>query len=122
MRVGRCFLEECHVQVAAHALVDVMQAAAEGFGGTQQVLGGGVDALALRRQGKSTTPSPAQHHAQAFFQVLDVAADGGHGNVQLQFGRRHAAAVGHGLEDAQQAQVDVTHLAQKCSVLCLHER
>ena len=34
-----------------------------------------------------------------------MAADGGHGDAQLQLGRGHAAAIGHGLKDPQQAQV-----------------
>jgi hypothetical protein len=42
-----------------------------------------------------------------------MPADGRGADVELELGRRHAAAVDHGLEDTQQAQVHVRQLAQR---------
>jgi len=46
-----------------------------------------------------------------------VAADGAGADVQLQLGGGHAAAVGHRLEHAQQANVGIADLAQHGSAL-----
>jgi hypothetical protein len=69
---------------------------------------------------KPPAPAPAQGQAQAGFQVLDVAADGAGGNVELQLGRRHAAALHHAAEHAQQAQVHVADLAEHGALFYLH--
>jgi hypothetical protein len=82
----------------------------------QQAQGLVVHPLALGRQGKARAPAPAQRQAQAGFQVFHVAADGAGANVQLQLGRRHAAALGHAFEHLQQAQVHVAELAQHGAV------
>ncbi len=119
-RVAGGLFEHRHVQVAAQALVDVVQAAAKAFGGGQQALGGLIELLAFGRERKTGAPAPAQHQAHAGFQVFDVAADGGHGDVELQLGRGHAAAVHHRLEHPQQADVHVAQLAENGPVFHFH--
>jgi hypothetical protein len=67
--------------------------------------------LALGVSAKPARPA-GTGQAQADFQVLDMPADRRGADVELQLGRGHAAAVHHGLEHAQQAQVHVAELPQ----------
>ena len=112
LRIAGGLVEQRHRQLPAHALVDVVDAGAKAVHRRQQAQRLVVHALALGREGKAAAPAPAQRQAQARLQVLDVAADGAGADVQLQLGRRHATALDHGLEHAQQAQVHVADLAQ----------
>jgi len=106
-------VEQRDGQLAAHARVDVVNAGAKAIHRGQQAQCLVVHALALGRQREAGAPAPAQHQAQARFQVLHVAADGADADVQLQLGRRHAAALDHRLEHLQQAQVHVAELPQQ---------
>ena len=106
-RVTGGLVEYRHIELATHAPVDFVHTGAECVGGRQQTQGLGVDLLAFNGQREAGTAAPAQGEAQADFQVLDMAADGGRTNIEFQFGCRHAAAVHYGLEDPQQAQVHV---------------
>jgi hypothetical protein len=115
-RVAGRLVEHRHVKAPAHAAVDVVDAAAKRIHGRQQPQGFVVNALAFGREGKTRPPAPAQREAQAGFQVFHVAADGAGADVQLQLGGRHAAALHHGLEHLQQAQVHVAELAQHGAV------
>jgi hypothetical protein len=96
--------------------MDVVDAAAKRVHRAEQAQGLVVHPLALGRQGKPRAPAPAQRQAQAGFQVFHVAADGAGANVQFQLGGRHAAALHHGFEHLQQAQVHVAELAQHGAV------
>ena len=109
--VAGSFVKHRYLQLAAHALVNLIDAAAKRVGSGQQLGGLRVNFLALRRQGEAGPPTAAQAQAQAGFQVFDVAADGGATDIELQFGSSHATAVGHHPEHAQQAQVHVAELA-----------
>ena len=54
----------------------------------------------------------AQHDIEPRLQILQVLADGGPPDVQLQFGRRHAAGLDDRTKDPEQAHVDVANLSQ----------
>ena len=112
-RVAHGFVEHRHMQLAAHALVDFVHPAAKRVGGRQELAGLGVNLLAFGRERKACAPTPAQHQAQAGFQVFDMAAHRGGANIEFELRRRHAAAVRHGAKHAQQAQVHVADLAQR---------
>ena len=125
LRVARRFVKHRHVQLAAHALVNLVDTAAKGIRGHQQQSRLGIDLFAFRRQGKTGAPTAAQGQAQAGFQVLDVATHRGCADVELQLGRRHAPAIHHRAKHPQQTQIHVADLAQQCFVLfcrraCLH--
>ncbi|MNS98124.1 hypothetical protein D3C72_1324810 [compost metagenome] len=96
--------------------MDVVDAAAKGIDRGQQAQRLVVHALALGRERKAGPAAPAQHQAQAGFQVFHVATHGGGADVQLQLGGRHAAAVDHALEHLEQAQVHVAELPQHGAV------
>ncbi len=111
-RVAGGLVEHRHVQLAAHALVNVVHAVAKRVGGGQQAQGFAVDALTLGRERKPRAAAPAQREAEPGFEILEVAADGGGADVELQLGRSQPAAFGHGLEHPQQAQIHVAHLPE----------
>ena len=119
--VGGGFFEQRHVQVAAQPAVDVVQVAAEGVGGCQQPQCRVVHLLAFGGERKAAPAAPAQHQPQPGFQVFDVPADGGHGDVELQLGRGHAAAFHHALEHPQQPQIGIAQLPQHRHVFYLHD-
>ena len=110
-RVAGRLVKHGHMQSAPHALVDFIHSAAKSVGRRKQGRGLRIDFLPFRRQRKSAPTTAAQGQAQPGFQILDVAAHGGGADVQFQFRRRHAAAIHHGAEHAQQAQVHVADLA-----------
>ena len=113
LRVAHRLVKHRHLQLPAHALVDLVHAAAKSVGRRQQLRGLGVDFLPLRRERKARAAPAAQYQAQAGFQVFDVAAHGRRANIEFEFGRRHAAAIGHGAKHAQKAQIHVAELAQR---------
>jgi hypothetical protein len=112
LRIGRGLVEQRHLELAAHAVVDVVDAAAEGIDRSQQPQRLVVDALALGREREAGPAAPAQHQAEPGLEVLHVAAHRRGADVELELGRRHAAAVDHALEHLEQAQVHVAELAQ----------
>ena len=105
------FVKDRYLQLAAHTLVNLIDAAAKCVGSGQQLGGLRVNFLTFRRQGKAGAATAAQAQAQAGFQVFDVAADGGAADVELQLGSGHTAAVGYRPEHPQQAQVHVAELS-----------
>ena len=113
LRVAHRLVKHRHLQLPAHALVDLVHAAAKSVGRRQQLRGLGVDFLSLGRERKARAAPAAQHQPQAGFQVFDVAAHGRRANIEFEFGRRHAAAIGHGAKHAQEAQIHVAELAQR---------
>ena len=113
LRIAHGLVEQRHVQRAGQPAMDVVHLAQEAFHATEQLQGGLVDAMAFGREREARAPAPAQRQAQALLQVLHMAAQRGAADVQLQLGSRHAAALDHGLEHAQQAQVHVAQLAQR---------
>ena len=56
----------------------------------QQLLAARVEHLALAGERQASCRAVQQTHAQAGFQVFDVAADGGGTDVEFQLGCRHA--------------------------------
>ena len=112
LRIAGCFVKHRDLQLPAHALVDFIHAAAKSVGRREQLGGLGINLLPFRGERKTGAPPAAQHQAQPGFQVFDVAAHGGGADIELQLGCRHAAAIGHRAEHAQQAQVHVADLAQ----------
>ena len=62
---------------------------------------------------KTAAPTPAQGHAKALLQVFDVARDGGSADIEFQLSRSESSAGHNGVEDAQQAQLAVTHIPQQ---------
>ena len=113
LRVAHRLVKHGHLQLAAHALVDFVHAAAKSVGRRQQLRGLGVDFLPLGRERKARAPPAAQHQPQAGFQVFDVAAHGGSANIEFELGCCHAAAIGHGAKDPQETQIHVAELAQR---------
>ena len=109
-----------NVQLAAHALVDFVHAAAKSVHPGQQTQRLGIDLFTLRGQRKAGPAASTQGEPQAGFQVLDMAAHRRDADVELQLGRGHAAALGHTFEHAQQANVHIAQLAQRGPALYLH--
>ena len=128
-RVAGRFIEHRHLQLAAHALVDFIHTRPEGVGGGKQLGGLRVNLRPFRRQRKAGAAPAAQTQTQAGFQVFDVPADRGRADVELQLGGGHTAAIDHGAEHPQQAQVHIADLAQgrvariglRCRGSCLHK-
>ena len=81
--VAGSFVKHRYLQLAAHTLVDLIDAAAKRVGSGQQLGGLRVNFLALWRQSKAGSPTAAQAQTQAGFQVFDMAADGGAADIEL---------------------------------------
>ncbi|MNR25281.1 hypothetical protein D3C85_1424210 [compost metagenome] len=92
-------------------LVDL---AAEAFDGGQQTLAGVQHLAPFVGQRKTGAAALAQTDAEALFQIAHVQADRRAADAEHAFRRREAAALGHGLEQAQQADIEIADLAQGC--------
>ena len=121
LRVAGSLVKHGYVQLAPHTLMDLVHPAAKGIHPSQQAQGLVIYLLALTGQGKARAPPAAQTQAQAGFQVLDMAADRGHTDIELQLGSGHATALDHAFEHPQQPDVHVAQLAQGGPALYLHE-
>ena len=115
-RVARRLVEHRHRQLPAHARVNVVDAVAKTAHGRQQPQCLLVHALAFGGERKTRAPTAAEREAQPHLQILHMAAHRAGADVQLQFRRRHAAAIDHRLEHLQQAQIHVADLAQHGAV------
>ena len=78
--------------------MDGVDAAAKALDRGEQALGFVVHALAFGGDRETRAATSAQDQAQPGLQVLDVAADSGDADVELEFGGRQAAAVDKALE------------------------
>ena len=112
LRVAGRLVKDGNIELPAHAAVDFVDAGAKGVGTGQQTQGLGIDLLTFGCQGESRASAPAKGQAKPGFEVLDVATDSGAADIEFQLRRRHAAALDHALEHAQQADVHVTKLTQ----------
>ena len=121
LRVARRLVKDGNIELPAHAAMDFVDAGAKGVGTGQQTQGLGIDLLTFGCQGESRTSAPAQSQAKAGFEVLDMPTDSGAANIELQLRRRHAAALDHALEHAQQADVHVTKLPQGRATFYFHK-
>jgi hypothetical protein len=120
MRIAGGLVKHRYMQLAPHALVDLVHPGAKGVHAGQQLQGLGVNLLTFGRQGKTGASAPAQGQAQPRFQVFDMSAHGAGADVELELGRTHAAAIDHTFEHTQQADVHVAQLAQRGAGGYLH--
>ncbi len=101
-RIAGGLVKHRHMQLPAQTPVDFIDADPECLGRGQQTQRFGVYLLALGGQRKAATSAPAQGQAEPHLEIFDVPTDGGGTDIEFELGRRHAAAVDHGLEHAQQ--------------------
>lgn len=106
-------VDDADVEVATQLAVQLVHFVAEVLDGGQQDVGRTQHFAALVGQRKAGAATAAQAHAQPFFQVAHVQADGRAADAQHAFGSRETATLHHGLENAQQADVEIAHLPQR---------
>ncbi|MNG09140.1 hypothetical protein D3C84_925440 [compost metagenome] len=111
--LGHQVVHDPDVQITAQLLVHLVDLAAKPLDGHQHRLAGPQHLPPLVRQREAGPSALAQPHAQALLQVAHVQADGRAGNPQCALRSGKAAAFGHGLEQAQQAQIEIADLAQR---------
>ena len=117
--VGHGFIEDRQRQVALQGAVHVIDLIAEVFNAADQALGGFIDLAAFLGQGKAGAAAVTQGHAQPQLQILQVTADGGAANIQLQLGGGQATTAGNRHKNAQQADIGVRQVSQQGFHGCL---
>ena len=113
LRQGHQVVDDADVEFAAQVLVQVVDLGAEPLQRRQQGLGRAIDLAALVGQGEAGAAALAQAHAQALLQVAHVQADRRAAEAESALRGGETAALDDGLEDAQQADIEIADLAER---------